>query len=152
VDPHAPGTGFGSPIATIPMSNYAAAGGSGIDLPEQVAVCMSFHGVTTDLGEGGGHAARPAARHRGRVYLGPLSATAIAIDPTTGSPVVDASLLTSLGGNAGSGLMPSTAPNWCVWSRKNAEVYPVVGGFIDNRFDTQRRRLEAPTFRQVYGV
>lgn len=149
VDPHGPGTGFGSPIDTIPMTAYSDPG-SGIDLPEQVSVCLSYHGTTGGLSEGSGHSPRPASRHRGRVFLGPLHAGAIAIDPTTGSPVINGALLTSLGNNGGAGLMPSTAPSWVVWSRKNATVDPVVGGFIDNRFDTQRRRLETATFRQTF--
>jgi hypothetical protein len=47
-------------------------------------------------------------------------------------------------------MMPSTAPDWCVWSRSNHKVDPVIGGFVDNRFDTQRRRLETSTARVVF--
>jgi hypothetical protein len=149
VDVHGVGTGFGSPIQTLPLTAYADPS-TGIDLPEQVSVCLSFHGHTGGLSEGGGTSPRLAARHRGRVYIGPFHAGAIDIDPTTGSPVVKSSLLSVLKDQANLHLMPSTAPTWAVWSRKNHAVDPVIGGFIDNRFDTQRRRLETATARVVF--
>jgi hypothetical protein len=39
-----------------------------------------------------------------------------------------------------------------VWSRADAEVYPVVGGFMDNRIDTQRRRAVKASVRTTFGV
>jgi hypothetical protein len=39
---------------------------------------------------------------------------------------------------------------WAVWSRVNHAMYEVTGGFIDNEFDTQRRRGEVSTARSTF--
>jgi hypothetical protein len=41
-------------------------------------------------------------------------------------------------------------PSWSVWSRKNANTKLVTGGFVDNAFDTQRRRGEKASGRQTW--
>jgi len=37
-----------------------------------------------------------------------------------------------------------------VWSRTDEAVYPIVGGYVDYAFDTQRRRGQAPVARQSW--
>lgn len=118
-----------------------------LDLPSEVAVCNSFHSAGV-FGEGGHTGPRPAARHRGRNYLGPLN-----IDAVNGSPavsVVNPDLMTAIQWASSRSDINTGNVRWSVWSRANAAMYPVTGGFVDDAFDTQRRRGQAPTTRLTW--
>lgn len=111
--------------------------------PEEVAICASFKA-----------AYQPGTnrqRYRGRVYLGPLNSNS---SETTGdrmqvglefSAVVVAAmedLATALDGS----------PAWAVYSRVDDAARPVVGGWVDRIWDTQRRRgVELPLGRDTWG-
>lgn len=113
-------------------------------LPEEVALCLSFQGVAVS-GE-------PQARRRGRVFLGPINGSANTVDgrPTT-------SFLNAVATAAGV-LVDISGPSWVVYSRTDDptpgvdSVAPLVNnGWIDNSFDTQRRRGQAPTARTTWS-
>lgn len=114
--------------------------GSGA-FPTEVAMCLSYRGVLVS-GE-------PKGRRRGRVYLGPLSANAAYNESTGCRP--SANLVSALSdavqalsdGLDGSGVLHS------VWSRTDDELYNVVQYWVDNAFDTQRRRGLAPTTKTL---
>jgi hypothetical protein len=145
-----PGVGHGSPILTVPVSG---ASGSGTPLPDQCAVALSMHGVTHDLAEHSGPGPRPAARHRGRVFLGPFGTGAVGVDTANHGAVVIPGLMNYLKDGATALMSDTTGTNdLSIWSRKNNAVYSVVGGFIDDRFDTQRRRAHKSTFRTLFGI
>jgi hypothetical protein len=126
--------------------------GSSQDLPSECAICLSFHGDTTGLATdvpGGAPGPRgdthPAARVRGRIFIGPLNQHV----QSSGSPTRVSA--TVLGDIVGSAMALHTAmPSWSVWSRKNANTKLVTGGFVDNAFDTQRRRGEKASGRQTW--
>lgn len=107
--------------------------------PNGVAVAVSFHSAYgSDAEFGPGRTTRPRARDRGRVYIGPLNAA---------SGYQDAHGRLSFGAGADfadAGLRLMTGPwgtlQWCVWSRASAALKRVVSGFVDDRFDYQRRR------------
>lgn len=131
-------------------------------MPREVAVCVSFHGDLTNIPQSipGGPPGpegdtRPAARRRGRLYIGPLSTATGGEDPDLGSRPTStfrnkvrdcASRLA----NHNNGLPDQ--PQWCVLSQRNDAVYPVIGGWVDDAWDTQRRRGLAPTVRSVFSV
>lgn len=101
------------------------------NLPGEVAVCASYSGPP-ESGE-------PNARRRGRIYLGPLNQGA-----STGTGVAPARPSTSFIGNIAEACKElSDGPvgtQWSVWSRRNNNFVQIDRGYVDNSFDTQRRR------------
>jgi hypothetical protein len=115
---------------------------SGNSLPSEVALCASFYSV------------RNLPRRRGRVFIGPLTDTAKAAPAaTTGlvQPVpaaIDA-LRTSMVRLRSAAV--TAGLRWCVLSQANAEMVDVTAGWVDNAFDTQRRRGEDATTRSTWN-
>jgi hypothetical protein len=144
----APGTGYGSPSA-LGVIEVGAVDNGNLAFPNEVAVTFSFHADRTGASEHAGSGPRTAERRRGRVYVGPLSIHAGIASTVTGGTVVNDALITCLQ-HCGERLLALTDGPWSVWSRKDTLVRPVVGGFIDNAFDTQRRRGEKANARTVF--
>lgn len=118
--------------------NYGATGTT--SLPGEVAVCLSYQAAPLS--------GVPQARRRGRVYIGPLNNGMVG---TTGRP--DNSIITTLrhcGRRllAASNAAPST--DWVVYSQLMGTAADVVGGWVDNAFDTQRRRGQSATTRSSW--
>ena len=164
------GSPHGSPVATstFTLGNPVSA----VDIPSEVAVCFSFHAAygtsveegaidtsipsseeAIDQGAPTTHTGRdrPRARVRGRIYVGPLSFGAVKTSGGAQCTVAD-DLVTALVGAGGAGprLLALTGANWRVWSRRNAAVYTVTTGWVDNEFDTQRRRRIKATARTTF--
>lgn len=143
-------TPMGAPIYDLGF--LMGVSGSSLDLPSECAICVSFHGDLTGLASdvpggapGPGGDTHPAARVRGRIFVGPLNQNVM----SSGSPTrVGSTVLDDLVASAMK--LHSDMPSWSVWSRKNAHTVPVVGGFVDNAFDTQRRRGEKATGRHTW--
>jgi hypothetical protein len=95
----------------------------------EVALCLSYYSE------------RNLPRQRGRIYVGPFSA-AEAGSRTPAAPIraAVASLVpvfTNLGGSD---------VDWCVYSRTDGVMRPITNWWIDDAWDTQRRRgLRATT-------
>jgi hypothetical protein len=135
------GAPHGSPIA---IESFTLNGGAVANaLPEEVAAVISWHADLTGAPEEVG-ATRPAARRRGRAYIGPLNVQGVGTDARITTPFMN-----SL---HGAGLFFLTLPggHFSIWSRADAVLRPAVGGFNDNAFDTQRRRGTDATLRQVW--
>lgn len=129
------------PIITYVVNISAFTGAPYSGLPTEVAACLSFKGVFDNT--------IPAARQRGRVFVGPLHHGVLAI--STGRVVLgagDQALLAA----AGNWLRAfSTAGvDWVVWSGTELQAFPVAAGWVDNAFDTQRRRGTDSTNRRVW--
>lgn len=145
------------PLDTRALTINAKASGAA-DLPSEVALCVSFKGPAV--------AGQNPARSRGRVYLGPwafagvtdwsrpdsgMIAVAVAFGDAimTGCGFADAiacwAVLSPT--NAGGWLIPgeSGPPNFA------AAVVPAFDGWVDNAWDTQRRRGLAPTSRTTFS-
>lgn len=107
-------------------------------LPEEAALCLSFHGATPPA---------VTARRRGRIYIGPLVTSAVI--PANGTtPTRPASNFLSTVTGAATALLDSDI-GWSVLS-KFAGYVPIVGGYIDNALDTQRRRGPVTTARTLW--
>lgn len=109
-------------------------------LPSEVAICLSFQGVKTP--------GFPQNRRRGRVYLGPI-ATSIntAARPSSGarSQICDAAATLC------SNLKAADAPGLLsVWSHVDNDAVEVNDGWVDDTFDTQRRRGVQSTSRTTW--
>lgn len=116
--------------------------GSGSGLPAEVALCLSFQGVQIS-GE-------PQARRRGRLYIGPFRDNADTNSATTGAPGTE--LRELLTATAQRLLDTSNAATWywAVHSPTNNDVVTINNGWVDNAWDTQRRRGIAATSRLTF--
>lgn len=113
-------------------------------LPEEVAVCLTLLGAPP-----------VTARRRGRIFLGPLvSSSAVMAPAGTTSPTRVGSTLSVTLKQAATRLQVAAAAAgvpWCVRSTVPSENFvPIVGGYIDDAFDTQRRRGPDDTVRTAW--
>ena len=122
-------------------------GGSGLQgLPNEVAACVSFYDNNV-------------AGQRGRIYFGPLASSAMN-QTVPGDAQLAVAARNTLSTQAGLLRDKNTnAARWAVKSvsRKDGSitaddpVYRTVkSGWVDNAFDTQRRRGVKPTERHVF--
>lgn len=141
------GTRHGSPVDEITFGAGLPAA-SGAALPSEMAACLSFHGdYGTDVEFGVG--TRPRARDRGRMFFGPLLQLAMDQDATTRRPRLTSAFRTNL--TLAMGTLAAIAdPFWAVWSRRAIAFKNVTGGWVDDAFDVQRRRGEAPVVRSTF--
>jgi hypothetical protein len=108
----------------------------------EVALCLSFQGDRVSGEE--------QRSRRGRIYFGPLDTTVVDSDGRPSSAFV-----TKLAG-AGGALIDSIANDvsstmlWVVYSPTTSALVPVTNGWVDNSFDTVRRRGLAPTLRTTF--
>lgn len=144
------GAPAGSPFHTHSWTLGGIKAG-GTDLPAEVAVAVSYHSDYEGLPERGPNKTRPRQRRRGRVFIGPLNSWAVG-NTIAGRVTNNQSFRETLAGAAAT-MMTDTATvvNWAQWSRVNARVSEIIGGHIDDAFDTQRRRGEDPDLRTIFG-
>jgi len=113
---------------------------SGSPMPSEVALALSFQGARA--------AGAPQARRRGRVYIGPFGSNA----NTSGRPA--AAVLTFMGTAAATlnatAASISSGGGWGVWSVADQHLVLVDNGWIDNSWDTQRRRGLVYTSRTLF--
>jgi hypothetical protein len=157
---------LGSPVATSTFTMSADPNQN--SMPAEVALCGSFAADTTgvaehgpadaaiptpdravDMGAPATHAGfdRLKARRRGRIFLGPFSTAAMAtIVPGSGRPrpLLMGDLLSAMGT-----IRDDVNTTWGVWSRRDAVVRPVVSLWVDDAWDTIRRRGYSPSSRLV---
>lgn len=111
--------------------------------PSQIACCLTSKCLPYD-----GITRRQSLYNR--VYLGPLTQNA-GTDNEAGEnrPSLDfRNTITAAAdrmANSGTNDPLSEDAIWCVFSTKNKTAGKVVGGFVDNVFDTQRKRYDAVT-------
>lgn len=132
--------GLGPPIVTQFWTLATTAQAPG---PQQLCCALSFHANDGSIPEHGPKT-RPKARYRGRLFLGPLGTTAQSSsggNKCVVNPVLQADL--KLIANQ----LLTAEPTWGVWSRKDKIVRPIVGGWVDDKLDTQRRRGTDPVAR-----
>lgn len=135
---HLNGSPHGSPINVDFWTLSGLTAGS--SAPAQLAIVADFHADLTGVVEFG-PGTRPRSRLRGRHYLGPLKVTAM--DYLTTAPyqaLVDGTTISTIVGAYEAFLAAVPAgTEWGVWSRKNASIAPVIGGWIDSVPASQRR-------------
>lgn len=138
VPPASPGAG---PVATGTLSMDTAV--SNDSLPAQACVVLSFRGGTPT-----------ERRKRGRLYLGPLCASAAQMGSTTRIAEVDENLRAQAAlaceGLAESSALAARGISWVVYSRADGVGYQIRDGHVDDRFDTQKRRLPTATARSTW--
>lgn len=131
------------PEPRAPTSTYTGAwGGIGITaMPSEVSCCLSYQAAAIS--------GVPQARRRGRLFIGPLAQTA---QSGTTVPRPATGLIATLCETADSFRVAAVALGlpWVVHSRVLGTGANVTNGWVDNAFDTQRRRGEAATARTLW--
>jgi hypothetical protein len=157
----APVTPLGGPVAQSTWSLGAVLNSSPTDIPRECAAVMTIESPHAGLAEDtpGGAAGpagdtHPAARHRGRIYLGPFNVGAMGAG-VNGPGIIEA-FRNTVAGSAGVLLtnvntLPGATAYWGIWSRVNHAITPVTFGHIDDAWDTQRRRGIQSTQRTIFG-
>lgn len=93
---------------------------------------------------------RPLERVTGRVYIGPLNAGSLNTG-TTNEPRISTTFRDALLAAAKKLLIDlGLAIFWGIWSRRAPGFANVTNGWVDDRFDAQRRRESAPTQRTLF--
>jgi len=127
-------------------------------LPNEVSAVWTVHPDLTGVPETAANPSpppaviRPAARLRGRNYVGPLNLECVDIQSTTLYPILNPDFIGSLIASSENiaSLVVTQSP-WGVWSRVAQEFnYPITGGWVDNEFDTQRRRGLSASARTIW--
>jgi hypothetical protein len=109
-------------------------------MPSEVALCLSFQGTKAS--------GFPQARRRGRIYFGPIVSTASAGGrPTAGIMTAMANAATQLASDLAA---CSNIGVLSVWSTSDGVSVDVDNGWVDNAFDTQRRRGIERTSRTTW--
>lgn len=110
-----------------------------VAVPSEVSLCLSFY------------AERNVPRQRGRVYIGPFGSDALHT-LTAGPSRPIAGLINALAG-AGAWLEDEGigGVNWHVLSPTDGVAREVTGGWVDDAWDTQRRRGEDASGRTAWG-
>lgn len=137
--------------AANPLTVGQDAGGS--ILPE-AAICLSYKAAAVS--------GQNLARLRGRIYLGGLGSTCMGVGTSTHGPIVTSLAITRITAAAVTLAAVQTPPGftWCVYSptiRASSGSYStafnaITNGFVDNAFDTQRRRGDSPTSRTLWAA
>lgn len=150
-------TPFGSPVDQLSFTLGAQA--SGAPFPEEVACVVSYNGDLTNVAVSQANPSpppatiRPAQRRRGRTFIGPLSAiTGVEVsgrirptdqfrdDTLTNFKALADAINALLNCEFG------------VWSKADADFYRAVAAYMDDAWDTQRRRGPDPTDRQTRTI
>jgi hypothetical protein len=123
------------PVTRTYTSSVTRANGQGI--PEEAAITLSFSA-----------AAPHTARRRGRVYLGPLNVGTVEEDASSKASYVRAACRADIAA-AAVRLANHEDAGWLIHSTMAGGTFSeVVTGWIDDAFDTQRRR--GPDARSRY--
>lgn len=152
--PSTPPADWGTPVSTNSWTVPAIVTASG--LPAEAAVCLSFHADLTDIPETEVNPdpppaiIRPAAHRRGRIYFGPCYAGLISNEGANQDARITSSRRTDFAKAMLALFTANTSLQWVVQSKTAGEFFPVVGGYVDDAFDTQRRRGSAPGVRTVW--
>lgn len=126
-------------LVPLPAANTAAS------LPSEVALVLSFRGPFTS--------GAANARRRNRVYIGPLtedastSSSGVAARP---DPLFMDALLSF--GAALADDIGGTTVRWNVYSPTDGTTFGVIEEWVDNEFDTQRRRGLQATLRDSVTI
>lgn len=135
------------PVPRTPVymntSSFAVVQSVNAPMPTEVALCLSYEGAHISGAD--------QASRRGRIYIGGLGNVVSQGDNGT-FPLPTANILANIAAAAPT-LITNAALvswNWVVYSRKNDATVPIQGGWVDNAFDTQRRRGQAPSARTAW--
>lgn len=123
---------------TLGAAEATTAGGT--PLPAEVACVGS---LTSD---------HPGPTGRGRIFVGPFNTSAVGAGNESGEsrPALGLRLAIRASCERLANAMHAEAFDWIVVSSVDMENYPITHGFVDNAWDTQRRRGLDPSTRVTW--
>lgn len=133
------------PRAPIFENEWTLGSATGTNLPNELAVCGSYQADR--------EAGVPQGRRRGRVFIGPLRASAMASGSASASPPPATAFMDTLAqamydlSDASDGEV-----QWVGYSRTTGTAWVPTNGWVDNDFDIQRRREPRPTARTLWST
>lgn len=113
--------------------------GSAAGLPTEVALCLSYQAAK--------ESGIPQARRRNRVYLGPFT-TATSDNYGRPTSALVTNMLRAIK-DLRDAAQASVSWDWVVYSPTNSNQYVAHDAWVDNAWDTQRRRGLPPNSRSV---
>jgi hypothetical protein len=129
------------PRPPVLTTNATLTPGGGAPLPTEVSLCLSFQGSRM--------AGVPQSRRRGRVYIPFFGESG---NDTDGRPT--SGIVGTLAA-AGDALLTASGAaatwSWVVYSEVEPGYTVVLNGWVDNEWDTQRRRGRPFTSRTVFS-
>ncbi len=131
------------PLPRVPVyeSTFTVTPSTGSDaLPHEVALCLSFQAER--------ESGTSQARRRNRIFLGPFSESASAGNGAPATALVSNCIRAARSMLAAAD--NSASWNWCGWSQTDQDYFDLTNGWVDNAWDTQRRRGLSPTTRSVW--
>lgn len=138
--------GQAEPRTPIPRTLALTTPQSSQSLPNEVAACLSYHSGEPTAGGGTLDKTR-----RGRIYLGPFGTGALKTWATgDGDAELHADLINAIRYSITAMNGSATDMSWRQYSRKENRFAEVRQAFIDNRFDTQRRRGFRAATRTIF--
>lgn len=130
----------GLPNYPIYEESFALSGTFGVDMPLEVALCVSYANTTEN--------SIRRARRRGRHYVpGHVETGNLNGRPTTALVEAVADAYADYLGDPFDGTTPPDPVDPCVYSRTEGEGYNITRAYVDNEWDIQRRRGSKPTSR-----
>lgn len=139
------GSPHGSPF-NVDTFTLAAGAASAAELPNQCCATLSYYDARDTEGTTKGD-------HRGRMFIGPLNEQAVANDGGLNNRILAPAFVTACTDSLvalNTQLVDATpTKQLSVWSRKDAVMRPAIGGWMQNKIDTQRRRAYGPTSRDT---
>lgn len=123
----------------VDVSNAPSQGAG--SFPGEVALVLSFRSSTPS--------GVPLRRRRGRIYLGPLSDSTTLVT-RTGGDVRPSLMARQTVVQAAARMMNDPSVDWATFSTVDGQTSNVLSGFVDDSYDTQRRRGTAATTRTVF--
>jgi len=130
--------GLAAPNPPIRESFFTLLNNNGQPAPADVALCLSYRG---SLEQG-----LDPKNRRGRLYIGPLSLGSIQTS-ANGSDALPNEALRIAMREAAKRLLDLTSIRWQLWSPTTLNFVDLTHAWIDDQFDTQRRRGVKPTSR-----
>jgi hypothetical protein len=112
---------------------------TGSPLPEECSVVLSFY------------ADRNLPRKRGRLYIGPLDSGTLQSMPD-GATRPNLAVRSAIRAGAINVMNTSQPVGWSVVSQVNASSHIITAGWVDDAYDTQRRRGPAATSRILFPI
>lgn len=145
---------MGSPyiVSSVAFGATAASGMSPHDAAAVITL-QAPYGTDVEFAPG----SRPRARDRGRIYWGPLSSSAYAIEAVTTRTILSPACRTDLTAFVKAINVITSTPhtvvwNLGVWSRKNAVMKSLQECWVDDAIDSQRRRGGTAAQKTIVGL